>query len=67
MTTLTLEDPQLRSQSPAEVQDPEMLHIPPEAHSYSGFLDWVMSDDFPEKQRVTFINGQVYLDMSEEA
>ena len=32
----------------------------------AGFRAWVHSDDFPEKQRVTFLNGEIYLDMSKE-
>jgi Uma2 family endonuclease len=43
-----------------------LLHIPAAAHTLSGFRAWVLSDDFPEKQPVTFINGEIYLDMSKE-
>lgn len=43
------------------------LGIPPEAHTFQGFLDWVMADDFPEKLRVTFDDGWVGIDMCEEA
>jgi hypothetical protein len=42
------------------------LVIPPEAHTYRGFLKWVMSDSFPEKLPVTYCAGDVSLDMSEE-
>jgi Uma2 family endonuclease len=45
----------------------KFLGIPREAHTYDGFLKWVMSDDFPEKLRVTYDSGWVGLDMSEEA
>lgn len=44
-----------------------MLTIPRKAHTYDGFLNWVMADDFPEKLRVTFLDGEVSVDMSEEA
>ncbi|MBL8798516.1 MAG: Uma2 family endonuclease [Planctomycetia bacterium] len=43
------------------------LTIPAAAHTYAGFLAWVTADDFPEKLRVTFDDGMVELDMSEEA
>jgi hypothetical protein len=49
-----------------EFDGPKLLVIPPEAHTYSGFLKWVMSDSFPEKLRVTYLAGDVSLDMSEE-
>jgi hypothetical protein len=42
-----------------------LLAIPLEAHTYRGFLKWVMSDSFPEKVPVTYCNGNVTLDMSE--
>lgn len=42
------------------------LVIPREAHSYDGFMSWVMTDEFPEKVRVTFIDGEVGVDMAEE-
>lgn len=43
-----------------------LLVIPKQAHTYDGFLKWVMCDDFPEKLRVCFIQGEVSVDMSEE-
>jgi Uma2 family endonuclease len=42
------------------------LQVPPSAHTLSGFRDWVKADDFPERVRVTFIEGEIYLDMSNE-
>lgn len=43
-----------------------VLAIPAEAHTYRGFLKWVMSDAFPEKLPVTYYAGDVRVDMSEE-
>lgn len=43
------------------------IEVPAQAHTYAGFLDWVMSDTFPEKVRVCFSRGQVGIDMSEES
>ena len=43
-----------------------LLVIPPEAHTYRGFLKWVMSDSFPENVPVTYCAGTVGLDMGEE-
>lgn len=43
------------------------VEVPAEAHTYGGFLDWVMSESFPEKLRVFFSRGQVGIDMSEES
>src|SRR5438270_1405074 len=47
-------------------RDDLLLHIPADAHTLAGFRAWVLSDDFPEKQPVTFINGDIYLDMTKE-
>jgi Uma2 family endonuclease len=46
--------------------EPKCLVIPKEAHTYQGFLRWIMADDFPEKLHVTYISGEVSMDLSEE-
>lgn len=48
------------------VDDGMLLHIPPRAFTLAGFREWVESDDFPEKLRVTFLGGEIILDMSKE-
>lgn len=50
-----------------EFGKPKVLDIPPDALTYSGFINWVMGDEFPEKVRATFFAGRVRLDMSEES
>jgi Uma2 family endonuclease len=60
-----------RPPAPAEgfidaTSDRLSLCIPPTVFTHQGFRDWVKSDDFPERVRVTFISGEVYLDMSNE-
>src|SRR5262245_28023839 len=60
-----------RPKKPAQVitdsvDDGTLLHIPPTAFTLAGFREWVKSDEFPEKLRVTFINGEIFLDMSKE-
>ncbi len=42
------------------------LRIPRTAFSLNGFREWVLSDEFPEKLRVTFVDGEIYLDISKE-
>ena len=44
-----------------------LIHVPRSAHTLAGFRKWVLSDALPEKLRVTFIRGEIYLDMSKEA
>lgn len=61
--TTTANQIELEPDRPAEHT---LLHIPPQAHTLSGFRRWVQSDDVPEKLRVTFLRGEVYLDMSKE-
>jgi Uma2 family endonuclease len=45
---------------------PGLLHIPKEAHTLAGFRHWALSDELPEKLRVMFLHGEVYLDMGKE-
>jgi hypothetical protein len=42
------------------------LHISQDALTLAGFRAWVLSDKFPEKQPVTILNEEIYLDMSKE-
>jgi Uma2 family endonuclease len=42
------------------------LPIPQSARTHSGFRAWVKSPAFPEKLRAAFIEGEIYLDMSNE-
>ena len=49
-----------------ELVDDFTLHIPREAHTLTGFRKWVLSDEFPEKQPVMFLNGEIYLFMPKE-
>jgi Uma2 family endonuclease len=46
--------------------DLPVLHIPPSAMTHSGFRKWVKSDALPEKVKVAFLDGEVYIDMSNE-
>ncbi len=39
-----------------------LLEIPRDVHTWDGFHAWVLGDDFPEKLRVTYAAGKVYLD-----
>jgi Uma2 family endonuclease len=48
------------------VSDGPCIRIPRTAFSLNGFRQWVLSDEFPEKLRVTYVDGEIYLDMSKE-
>lgn len=65
MATATIEHPP-RQRPTWEFGGSKSLDIPPDAHTYKGFLNWVLSGQFPEKLRVTYYAGWVSLDMSEE-
>ncbi len=43
-----------------------MVHIPATAFNLAGFRDWVLSSAFPEHVRATFLDGEIFLDMSNE-
>src|SRR5438270_6041475 len=45
---------------------PISLIVPASAFTLAGFRAWATADDFPERVRVTFIDGEVFLDMSNE-
>jgi Uma2 family endonuclease len=44
---------------------PGLFRVPKEAHVLAGFRQWVLADDFPEKLRVTFLHGDVYLEVGD--
>jgi len=46
--------------------EPERIEIPPDAHTYRGFMKWALSGDLPEKLPVMFLDGIVSLDLSVE-
>jgi hypothetical protein len=48
------------------LQDDFTLHIPRDAHTLAGFRRWVLSEEFPEKQPVMFLRGEIYLYMPKE-
>ena len=49
-----------------ELADDLVLHIPANAHNLLGFRAWALSDACPEKLRVTYLSGEIYVDMSKE-
>jgi Uma2 family endonuclease len=52
--------------SVAFADDDRVVDIPATAHTLAGFRKWVLSDDVPEKLRVSFLRGKVTIDMSKE-
>jgi Uma2 family endonuclease len=42
------------------------ISIPTYVHSLRGFRDWALSEEFPERGRFSFINGELIIDMSPE-
>src|SRR4051794_4886242 len=51
---------------PAPPPDRLSVRIPVKAMTLAGFRDWATSPEFPEHVRAAFIDGEVYLDMSNE-
>jgi Uma2 family endonuclease len=43
------------------------LIIPASALTYHGFREWALSDDFPARGRISFIGGELIVDMSPES
>ncbi len=44
-----------------------MFVVPPTAAHWEGFRQWAISDDFPERGKITFVTGEVIVDMSPES
>ena len=44
----------------------ESLRIPPDAHTFEGFLRWLGSGEFPESGRIDFLAGEIEAEMSPE-
>lgn len=45
----------------------DRLHVPVAALHHAGFRAWVTADDFPDAVRATFVEGEVFIEMSPEA
>lgn len=41
--------------------------VPPSAITLDGFREWALSDEFPERGKITFVGGEVIVDMSPES
>ena len=46
--------------------DDPAIRIPTRAATLAGFRAWALSDEFPERGRLSFINGELFIDMSPE-
>src|SRR4051812_9885338 len=69
----TVHSPRPRPATPVQqpgrlsiITDRLSLEVPASAFTLAGFRAWVTSEDFPERVRVTFLNGEITLDMSNE-
>jgi Uma2 family endonuclease len=40
--------------------------VPPTARTWKGYREWALSDDFPERGNICFVNGEILIDMSPE-
>lgn len=40
--------------------------VPASAHTLSGFRAWALSKEFPERGRISFIDGEIFIDLSPE-
>src|SRR6266851_2202000 len=55
-----------KSPSLTGVFNRQCLRITPDVFTLDGFRAWVRADDFPEKVRVTFVDREIIIDMSNE-
>src|SRR6202035_278378 len=66
MASLPAASRQTRPDDLFEKDGGSIVHVPPSAHLLPGFRAWALSNAFPEKLKVMFLKGEVYLDMSKE-
>jgi Uma2 family endonuclease len=46
--------------------DRPAITVPPSARTWKGYREWALSDDFPERGNICFVNGEIFIDMSPE-
>jgi Uma2 family endonuclease len=44
----------------------QMVVIPPTAHTLAGFREWYATEDFPEEGRITYVGGEIIIEMGHE-
>ena len=45
----------------------DRVHVPASAFELPGFRTWVKSDDFPEGVRASWVDGEVFVEISPES
>src|SRR5262245_48425128 len=48
------------------VAEGQEIFVPPSAYTLEGFRAWATSDDFPTRGRLSFLDKEIYVDMSPE-
>jgi Uma2 family endonuclease len=61
-----VEAPSIQAHPITIVTNDWALVIPPQAQTMAGFREWATADDFPERVRVTYLGGEIIIDMSNE-
>jgi Uma2 family endonuclease len=49
-----------------DAPDAPILEIPARATTPEGFRDWATSEEFPERGRISFLDSEIFIDMSRE-
>jgi hypothetical protein len=55
-----------RSLAPSRQEDTLAVHIPAAACTLDGFRKWACSTAFPERGHISYIGGELIIDMSPE-
>ena len=48
-------------------ESPTEIRIPAAANTWEGFRQWALSDEYPERCRITYLDGELIVDMSPES
>lgn len=65
MSTATLE-PKSRVSVPRKSVEDRAFSIPTEARSLSGFREWILNAALPKECHVSYVSGEIFIDMSPE-
>lgn len=49
-----------------DITEGDAIEVPATALTFDGFLAWYNSDDYPERGRIDFLDGKLFIDMAAE-
>ena len=66
MSTATLERVKAPISIPRKSVEDRAFSIPAEAHTLAGFREWILNAALPEECHVSYVSGEIFIDLSPE-